>query len=112
MGHGLRCVLDLIMPFGIAFITTDYRVCKGLQLCDKWESHKYGAAQCYPLYDGCQGASRGDSRWYDDCWPAELWSGSGSESVYYRGYLKQGQFTLTAYHITLPYSVRCVLDLR
>lgn len=99
--YSVRCVPDL-----------DYsKQVQTLQLCDKLESSIYGAAQCAGLAGGCEGASKGDSRYYDDCWPAELWSGSGSESMYSRGNLNRGQFTLTTYHVTLPFTVRWVLDL-
>ena len=91
----VRCVLDL-RP-------TDY----SLQLCDLYESSKYGATRCYELNSGCQGAMN------TNCNPYDLWSGTlQSGSVYYRGTLQSGVWSLNYYISTHAYSVRCVLDLR
>ena len=111
--HGLRCVLDLIMPFGTAFITTDYRVCKGLQLCDAWESSNYGAAQCLTLNGSCQGSNN------NHCYPYGIWSGTeAGADIYYNRELKRGDFTtLNACDgsarcvARFAFGVRCVLDL-
>ena len=90
----VRCVLDL-RP-------TDY----SLQLCEQYESSKYGAARCYELNSGCQGAMN------TNCNPYDLWSGTlQSGSVYYRGTLQSGVWSLNYYISTHAYSVRCVLDL-
>ena len=113
MGHGLRCVLDLIMPFGTAFITTDYWVCKGLQLCDAWESSNYGAAQCLTLNGSCQGSNN------NHCYPYGIWSGAeAGTDIYYNRELKRGDFTtLNACDgsarcvARFAFGVRCVLDL-
>ncbi len=82
----------------------------GLQLCDAWESSKYGAAQCLNLGGGCQG-STGDNG-YPNCYPFDVWSGrSGSGGVYYWRGLNNGSFNENTRVPTYAFSVRCVLDL-
>jgi len=82
----------------------------GLQLCEGLESSKYGAAQCYPRYDGgCQGSAN------NNCNPDTVWSSmpSGSDS-YIRAYLNSGNWRAPVgepYLYTHAFSVRCVLDL-
>ena len=82
----------------------------GLQLCEGLESSKYGAAQCYPRYDGgCQGAAN------TNCNPDTVWSSmpSGSDS-YIRAYLNSGNWRAPVgepYLYTHAFSVRCVLGL-
>ena len=82
----------------------------GLQLCEGLESSKYGAAQCYPRYDGgCQGSAN------TNCNPDTVWSSmpSGSDS-YIRAYLNSGNWRAPVgepYLYTHAFSVRCVLGL-
>ena len=91
----VRCVLDLSIN-------------EGLQLCEGLESSKYGAAQCYPRYDGgCQGAAN------TNCYPDTVWSSmpSGSNG-YIRAYLSGGNWRVPAdepYLYTYAFSVRCLL---
>ena len=84
-----------------------------MQLCDKWESSKYGAAQCYPRYDGgCQGAAYG-TNWATNCYPNELWSSdiyNGGSERYTRN-LGSGTWNYDTSPYTQADSVRCVLDL-
>ena len=83
----------------------------GLQLCDAWESSKYGAAQCLTLGGGCQGAT-GDSGG-PACYPYDLWSSQpGGGSFYYWRGLHSGYFDEYTRVPTYSFSVRCVLDLR
>ena len=81
-----------------------------LQLCDAWESSKYGAAQCLNLVDGCQGASG------DYCFPYVVWSSKQpSSTTHWSPELNGGSFFETldpAGHDSLhAFTVRCVLDL-
>ncbi len=91
----------------------DFRIQTCLQLCDKWESSKYGAAQCYPRYDGgCQGAAYG-TNWATNCYPNELWSSdiyNGGSERYTRN-LGSGTWNYDTSPYTQADSVRCVLDL-
>ena len=98
----VRCVLDL-RP-------TDY----SLQLCDAYESSKYGAAQCYALAGGCQGASS------TNCYPDSFWSATVFDSAgYHRGFYLTGAatFGISCSEAggkcpnTHSFTVRCVLDL-
>ena len=104
---GVRCVLDLN--------SSGY----GLQLCDAYESSKYGAARCAGLSGGCQGSYSGN------CWAYHLWSGTVAESSgYYRvPELKTGAFGSLSSTCNQTggygkcidawsFSVRCVLDLK
>ena len=81
-----------------------------MQLCDRWESSKYGAAQCYELYGGCQGAIG------NNCWPNWVWAGTKA-SVAGKAYdraLESGGWIINEYtphEFTNAFSVRCVLDL-
>lgn len=110
--HSVRCVLDLNCS------NTDK-----LQLCEWGESSSYGAAQCYKLVGGCQGASIGTdyAGW---CYPYSLWSSTSVDSdSYHRVYeFSGGSFFYNSgscgtgmYGKCIAYwalSVRCVLGLR
>ena len=78
-----------------------------MQLCDYWESSKYGAAQCRELAGGCQGANG------NNCYPYGLWSSSLSSTDYYTNReLGNGSFeNMNVRHIIYAFGVRCVLDL-
>ena len=93
----VRCVLDLT--------TAD-----GLQLCDWYESSKYGAAQCYPFYSGCQGGAQG-TVWADGCFPAEVWLSNCTDRVCARALLNRGVLSSDSFTDALAFSVRCVPDL-
>ena len=80
-----------------------------LQLCDAWESSKYGAAQCYWLGGGCQGS------YNSNCYPYGLWSGSTSSEAgsYHNRELQSGAYNVAlTRQSTYAFSVRCVLDLK
>ncbi len=80
-------------------------------LCDALESSKYGAAQCYTLIGGCQGAPS-DGGGTDACYPHDIWASTqGSNSCRYWRILKYGSFDENCYPVTYAFSVRCVLDL-
>ncbi len=83
-----------------------------LQLYDSQASSTYGAAQCYPLVSGCQGAV------YDStCYPYHIWSETLSNSKYYAPYLIGGTLGIKGpcsgelCPVSIAFSVRCVLDL-
>ncbi len=83
----------------------------GLQLCDWYESSKYGAAQCGPFYGGCQGAMN------NYCFPYVIWSSKQpSSTTHWSPELNGGKFfeTLdpTGHHSLHAFTVRCVLDLK
>ena len=78
----------------------------GLQLCDNWESSKYGAAQCNELGGGCQGSSN------TNCNPHVTWGSKASSGEPSSGHLNQSNFgNTTNYPIAWAFGVRCVLDL-
>ena len=81
---------------------------QGLQLCELYESSKYGAARCLSLSGGCQGAADNGN-----CYPYGLWSSSlSSTDCYTNRELGYGSFeSVYVRHITYAFSVRCVLDL-
>jgi len=89
----------------------------GLQLCDKSESSKYGAAQCYELYGGCLGAALARPANANNCYSYAMWSGSSATSsgyYYVYDYTRSSFFNPygTPGHVsTFAVSVRCVLDL-
>ena len=83
----------------------------GLQLCDWYESSKYGAAQCGPFYGGCQGAMN------NYCFPYVVWSSKQpSSTTHWSPELNGGKFfeTLdpTGHNSLHAFTVRCVLDLK
>ena len=90
----------------------------GLQLCDNWESSKYGAAQCNELGGGCQGAAYGISANANNCFPIDLWSSTKAGSEYHALDLVEGTFRpygpCGTGHCSslLAFTVRCVLDLK
>ncbi len=103
----VRCVLDLKLFIQIQMP----------QLCDRYESSIYGAAQCGPFYSGCQGALNNlcDTYWH--------WSSSSRGSGYYGGHALSGGVLYynanscgTGMYdkcsVGYAFSVRCVLDLR
>lgn len=102
----VRCVLG--------FETKQCGSYPGLQLCDWYESSKYGAAQCNQFNGGCQGAAN------THCYPYDIWSGTIMDSEgYHRGfYLAKGTlFGVSCDESrgkcsnTFTFSVRCVLGL-
>ena len=85
-----------------------------LQLCDRYESSKYGAAQCNHFIGSCQGAAN------THCYPYDVWSSTVMDSEeYHRGfYLARGTlFGVSCDESrgkclnTFTFSVRCVLGL-
>ena len=100
----VRCVLVLISGY------------YGLQLCDSQASSSYGAARCYYLAGGCQGAAL-NTNWANKCYPYHLWSGTPSGAEYWSPNLNAGSINLTGAcgtghcPVSLTFSVRCVLDL-
>ena len=81
----------------------------GLQLCDNNASSSYGAAQCQGYSGGCQGASN------NSCVPDAFWASTlRSADNYEHAWLDHGVLYTargSGTHLTIAYSVRCVLDL-
>ncbi len=93
----VRCVVGLML-----LLSTD------CQLCEYFESSKYGAARCFELGGGCQGSSN------TNCYPHAIWSASfgGANGYPYHAPLDTGVLHLNAtYPVSAAFSVRCVLDL-
>ena len=65
-----------------------------LQLCERWESSGYGAAQCQILFGGCEGASSGFSGAIGACFPYIVWSDSfvGSQQYHRALHFTNGSF--------------------
>ena len=107
--HIILCLWCALCPgFDLCFYKRKFQDTDGLQLCDNWESSKYGAARCANLNGGCQGAS--DTH----CRPNTLWLYNlRSTGNYEHAWLNNGTLNTlngadTAF--THAYSVRCVLD--
>ena len=91
--------------------STDY-----LQLCDHSQSSSYGAARCYWLSGGCQGATFGTGD-AGKCFPYIIWSDKQVDGTHHWSpELVSGRFFEyfgDAGHVsTYASSVRCVLGLR
>lgn len=77
-----------------------------MQLCDGWESFKYGAARCYALYDKCQGSNNAH------CHPHVVWGSKVASGEPSSGHLGQGAFGASiSYPVIWAFGVRCVLGL-
>ena len=113
----VRCVLDLLIVFQYIYkIQTP-----GLQLCEWYESSKYGATRCLEYNGGCQGAAHQLAH-AGNCYPRSIWSSSISPSygsfVFHSGFLRQGSLVDDYCYSSesgcsglLAFSVRCVPDL-
>ena len=79
------------------------------------KSSKYGAAQCYLLIGGCQGAATSTS-WTAQCYPDIIWTSKAGGSGYYSPDLAYGSISYGACSTgicpaSMAFTVRCVLDL-
>ena len=96
----MHCVMDLSL------------LLTHIQLCELYESSKYGAAQCFPLLYGCQGSLYGTTS-APHCYPHIIWASSlyTISGHYYARAFVEGSLSSTYYPTTLAGTVRCVLDL-
>ena len=75
-----------------------------MQLCDRYESSKYGAAQCDGLSGGCLGASP------NPCWPHVLWGALVNTGMPSSAHFGKDILIISDTHIsTYAFSVRCLL---
>lgn len=83
----------------------------GLQLCEYYESSKYGAPRCMYHSSACAGSGQNGGRYPNMCHPMVIWA----SNKYGRASLQNGAFkvlndTTTDGFITTAFAARCVID--
>lgn len=80
---------------------------KGLQFCAQWPtdvSMSIHDVQCATLFDGCKGASNGDSNNQDKCFPFDVWHQTGGMQVL------ASSTVVGTFDALYAFSGRCVID--